>query len=469
MAALNWFKHDSNSPLISIANKLVMESGENVSSGLFINGQWRESSESLTVCDKFNRTEVGRVAVAGPREIEMALASAQRGASVMAKLPSHRRALILSETSKALINNRESIARLIAKESGKPIRMARIEVDRGASTFQYAAEEAKRVHGETIPLDASPNGEGYFGFWQRRPIGVVGAITPFNFPLNLVAHKVAPAIASGNAFVLKPAEQTPLTAVRLFEILLEAGLPAEAGQLLQGQGEIVGDAIVVNSPVIIAADADLDWAAKRCAMGAFGHAGQVCISVQRIFVESVIESAFCERLVAATHDMVVGDPMNENTDVGPMISEDESVRIESWVEEAKQQGANNLTGGQRHGAIYLPTLLENTQPEMKVMNREVFAPLASLVRCASFPEALVQAGATPFGLQASVFTTNIHQTLQAIKQLNFGGVIINEMPGFRVDHMPYGGNRQSGIGREGVRFAIEEMTNIQTVVIYSPE
>ncbi len=467
--------------------------------GLFIDGQWVDSHNHFPILDKYSGEVIETLPIAAPTQIERAITSAARCTGIMAKLPAHRRADILHRTADRLRADRELIARLIASEAGKPIRMARIEVDRAACTFQFAAEEAKRIHGQTIPFDASPNGEGFIGFWNRRPVGVVVAITPFNFPLNLVAHKVAPAIAAGNAFLLKPAEQTPLTAIRLFELLLESGLPPEAGQLIHGPGELVGEPLVRdhrvhkisftgsesvgrrivqqagikrvtlelgnNSPVIVADDADLDWAAKRCAVGAFSQSGQVCISVQRIYVDAAIEEAFRQKLLHATQAIVVGDPSDESTEVGPMISESEAIRIESWVSEAEQDGARRLVGGERNGSLYWPTILENTRPNMKVVCREVFAPMASLAPCRNFSEALEQADRTEFGLQAAVFTRDLDRVIESIGRLNFGGVIVNEMPGFRVDHMPYGGNRNSGIGREGVRFAIEEMTQMQTVAI----
>jgi acyl-CoA reductase-like NAD-dependent aldehyde dehydrogenase len=470
-----------------------------VNSGLFIGGEWRQGAGTLEVTNKYTGAIVGAVATAGPQQIEIALASAQRGAEVMAAMPAHRRSTILSKCSALLAERRETIARLIATEAGKALKLARVEVDRAAMTFQLGAEEARRIHGETLALDAVPAGEGYFGFWWRKPVGVVGAITPFNFPLNLVAHKLSPAIASGNAFILKPAEQTPLTAAMLLEILLEAGLPPEAGQLLQGDGETVGDAIVTDprvakvsftgsaavgrtilsragikrvtlelgnsSPVIVAPDADLDFVAKRCATGAFAYAGQVCISVQRIFGDRSIHSPLAERLVAATKSMVVGDPLREDTDVGPMIAESEAERVQDWVGEARQGGAKVLAGDVREGAVYHPTLLDDTQPDMRVMKDEVFAPVASVIASPGFEESLRLANATGYGLQAAVFTRDLDRVLHAIRKLDFGGVIVNDMPGFRADHMPYGGVKNSGLGREGVRFAIEDMTAIQTVAI----
>ncbi|MGN6545678.1 MAG: aldehyde dehydrogenase family protein [Aureliella sp.] len=467
--------------------------------GLFIAGKWEAGERTVEVKNKYSLETIGQVAVPSAGDIDRALASAVRGAKAMAELPTYRRVEILAKTSAHMAEHREELARTIAAEAGKPLKFARGEVDRAVTTFQLASEEARRIHGETLAMDAVPNGEGFFGFWWRKPVGVVGAITPFNFPLNLVAHKLAPAIAAGNAFVLKPAELTPLTAVTLMEILLECGLPPEAGQLLPGSGKTVGQAIVTDSrvgkvtftgsatvgqqilaqagikkvtlelgnssPVIVAPDADLDYVAKRCAIGAFAHSGQVCISVQRIFGDRTIEGELRDRMVEATRSIVVGDPLDEQTDVGPMIAEKEAERIEQWVQEAERQGARRLIGGQREGAIYYPTLLEHTRPEMKVINQEVFAPVASLIACPDFEESLRQANATGYGLQAAVFTRDINRVLEAIRELDFGGVIINDMPGFRVDHMPYGGNKQSGLGREGVRFAIEEMTNIQTVAI----
>jgi acyl-CoA reductase-like NAD-dependent aldehyde dehydrogenase len=372
-------------------------------------------------------------------------------------------------------------------------------VDRAISTFTIAAEEAKRVHGETIPLDAVPAGEGYFGFWLRRPVGVIAAISPFNFPLNLVAHKVAPAIAAGNTVVLKPASTTPITAVKLCEILQVAGLPAGAINLVVGSGSTVGEWLVTDSqvdkitftgsppvgehilsvagikkvtlelgntsPVIIAPDADLDLVAKRCAVGAYYNSGQVCISVQRIYSQEGICDPFTEKFVQASEDMVVGDPLDERVDVGPMIDLGEVERIENWIEEARQGGAQVLTGGKREESVYWPTVLTDVNQGMKVVKQEAFAPVASVISYEDFEEALELADATDYGLQASVFTSDIQRVFQAIKRLNFGGVMINETPAYRADHMPYGGNRRSGLGREGLRFAVEEMTNIQMVAI----
>ncbi|MDP2313118.1 MAG: aldehyde dehydrogenase family protein [Pseudomonadota bacterium] len=468
-------------------------------SGLFIGGEWTAGGPPIEVRNKYDGTVYAALASARPEDVDAAIAAAVRAAPEMARMPAWRRGEILARASEGIRARREELARIIATEAGKALKFARVEVDRAVQTFAVAAEEAKRLHGETIPLDAAPAGEGYFGFWQRRPIGVVVAIAPFNFPLNLVAHKVAPALAAGNAVVLKPATSTPLSSVALCEILHAAGLPPGALNLVVGSGATVGDRLVADprvgkvtftgsapvgrhilaragikkvtlelgnaSPVIVASDADLDLVAKRCALGAFYNSGQVCLSVQRVYGDRRIAEPFLEKFAQATEAMVVGDPLDERVDVGPMIDLKEAARAETWVDEAVSEGARVVAGGRREGAVYWPTLLDHVRPGMKVIDQEVFAPVASFVPYDDFEEALAAANASDYGLQASVFTRDINRVLSAIRTLDFGGVIINDTPTFRVDHMPYGGMRQSGIGREGVRFAMEEMTNIQVVAI----
>jgi acyl-CoA reductase-like NAD-dependent aldehyde dehydrogenase len=466
---------------------------------LFIDGQWTGRGPLLEVTNKYTGEVFAALPQAGREEVEAGIDAAARAAPVMADLPAHKRYEILSRAAALIRERREEFARTIAIEAGKALKFARIEVDRAIGTFVFAAEEAKRMHGETIPLDAIPSGEGYFGFYVRRPVGVIVAITPFNFPLNLVAHKVAPALAAGNTLVLKPASWTPITAVLLCQVLEQAGLPAGAVNLIVGPGGTIGQWLVTDprvakvtltgsvpvgrqilamagikkvtlelgntGPVIIAPDADLEYAAKRCAVGAYYNSGQVCISVQRIYSQKPVYEAFTDGFVQASQAMVVGDPLDERVDVGPMIDEKEAKRIEGWVAEARDGGAQVLTGGARQGAVYQPTVLTNVAPSMKVVADEAFAPIASVIACDDFEEALRQADATTFGLQASVFTRDLQRVAQAVRRLNFGGVIINDSPAFRADHMPYGGNRQSGLGREGVRFAMEDMTNIQMVAI----
>lgn len=466
---------------------------------LFIDGQWVDGGPLLEVKNKYNGQIIGAVPSARREDVDSALAAAQRATVVMADLPAYKRSEILLRAATLITQKKDDFARTIAAEAGKALKFARAEVERAINTFTIAAEEAKRLHGETLPLDAVPAGEGYFGFWTRRPVGVIAAISPFNFPLNLVAHKVAPALAAGNTLVLKPASTTPLTAVLLCQVLQEAGLPAGALNLVVGSGGTVGEWLVTDprvdkvtftgspevgrhilsvagikkvtlelgntSPVVIAPDADLDFVAKRCAVGAFYNSGQVCISVQRIYSQKQVYEPFVEKFVAASQAMVVGDPLDERVDVGPMIDLKEAERIENWVGAAQGAGAAVLTGGLREGSIYYPTVLTNVNAAMKVVAEEAFAPVASVIACDDFDESLRQANDTKFGLQVGVFTKDIDRVLKAIKHLNFGGVIINDTPAFRADHMPYGGNRQSGLGREGVRFAMEEMTNIQMVAI----
>lgn len=466
---------------------------------LFINGQWVDGGIPLEITNKYNGQVIGTLPTARREDVEAAVAAAKQAEDVMTEIPAYKRSEMLARTAALIRARKDEFARSIAAEAGKALKYARAEVERAVSTFVIAAEEAKRLHGETIPLDAVAAGEGYFGFYVRRPVGVIAAISPFNFPLNLVAHKVAPALASGNTLVLKPASTTPLTAVKLCEILEEAGLPAGVINLVIGPGSTVGEWLVTdprvdkitftgspavgrqitsvagikkvtlelgnNSPVIIAPDADLDYVAKRCAVGAYYNSGQVCISVQRIYSQKQVYEPFTEKFVKASEAMVVGDPLDERVDVGPMIDPKEVDRIEGWVQEAANSGAKVLTGGKRDGAVYYPTVLSDVKADMKVVAEEVFAPVASVIACDDFEESLQQANETKFGLQVGVFTRDIDRVFKAIKRLNFGGVIINDTPAFRADHMPYGGNRQSGLGREGVRFAMEDMTNIEMVAI----
>ncbi|MFZ5476136.1 MAG: aldehyde dehydrogenase family protein [Myxococcota bacterium] len=466
---------------------------------LFIAGKWVEGGEREAVLNKYDGREIGSVPKARPEDVDAAIAAAERAASMLADMPAHQRGALCAKIASGLAARREEIARVIAGEAGKALKFARVEVDRAVNTFSVASEEAKRIHGETIPLDAAPAGEGVFGWWQRRPVGVVAAIAPFNFPLNLVCHKVAPALAAGCPVVLKPAELTPLSAVLLCQVMEAAGVPPGAINLVCGHGPDVGEPLVVDprvrkvtftgsaevgrrilsvagikkvtlelgntSPVIVAPDADLELVAKKCALGAFYNSGQVCLSVQRIYGDRRIADDFRASFVKAAEAMVVGDPLDERVDVGPMIDPKEVRRAASWVDEAVAGGAKVLTGHRVTGNVYVPTVLTDVSPAMKVIAKEVFAPVASVIPYDDFEDALRQADATEYGLQAAVFTKDISRVFRAIRGLDFGGVIVNDTPTFRVDHMPYGGTRQSGLGREGVRFAIEEMTNIQVVAI----
>jgi acyl-CoA reductase-like NAD-dependent aldehyde dehydrogenase len=467
---------------------------------LLIDGQWtRGGGPLLPVTNKYTGDEIAAVPVARREEIDAALDAARRAAPVMAALPGHKRCDILRRATALLLERQEDLARTVAAECGKAVKFARSEIIRAAGTFEIAAEEARRIHGETVATDAIPDGEGYFGFWTRRPVGVIAAITPFNFPVNIVAHKLAPALAAGNALVFKPAEVTPLTATKIVQILQDAGLPPGALNLIQGDGPGVGEPLISdprvdmisftgsaevgrlitakagikkvtlelgnNSAVIVAPDADLDYVAVRCAYGAVYNSGQVCLSVQRVYSDEAVYEPLLERFVKQMQGMVVGDPLDDRVDLGPMIDVKEAERVERWVGEAQAGGAQVAVGGRRDGAVYWPTVLTDVRPGMRVVKDEVFGPLFSVIEYGGFEEALRQADDTQYGLQIGVFTRDVNRVFQAVKALNFGGVIINDAPVFRLAHMPYGGNRQSGLGREGVRFAMEEMTNIQMVAI----
>ena len=465
--------------------------------GMLVEGKWETGTETISVVDKYSDEVIGTVPAAAKTDVERAIGAAAKAFPAYAQLPAHRRGKILARTAELLEKYQEDIATMICREAGKAWKFSLLEVARAIETFQFAAEEAKRIHGETVPMDASAGGENRMGFYIRTPVGVIGAISPFNFPLNLVGHKVAPALAAGNTVVLKPATTTPLTAVRLGEILMEAGLPDGVFNLIFGGGGTVGDWLVTdprvakitftgsppvgerimsraglkkvtlelgnNSGTIIEEDADIDQAVPRCVVSSFANSGQICISLQRLYLHEKIADQFTEKFLAATARLKVGNPLERDCDVGPMISEEEAERAESWMKEAVAQGAKVLIGGKREGRMLWPTVMTDVKPDMKVMCQETFAPQVSLVRYRSFPEALELLADSPYGLQAGIYTRDIKKAFQAIQRVDVGGMMVNDTSIFRVDQMPYGGNKMSGIGREGVRFAIEEMTNIRMV------
>ncbi len=466
---------------------------------LLIDGKWVQGANTAPIYNPYSNEKIGLVPETSPEQVDLAIASAFENRSIMEEMPIYRRAEILEETARLLSENKKKMIKRIVLESGKTWKWAEVEVVRGIENLKFAAEASKNLHGETVPLDASKGSEGRMGFWFRVPVGVVGAIAPFNFPLNLVIHKVAPAIAAGNTVVLKPATNTPGPAQLLVELLLKAGLPATAIQFLCGKGSVVGEAIArderiakitftgspmvgkhltticglkkltlelgSNSGVIIDESADLDWAVARTVMGGFAFSGQVCISVQRIYVHKKIANAFIERFVSETKKQKIGDPMDPGTDVGPMISEQEAKRVEEWIKEAVNKGAKLLTGGNRKGCVLEPTVLTDVQNDMRVMNQEVFGPVVSIVTFDDFKEAIRLVNDSRFGLQAGLFSGNFQNIMYAIKKLDVGGVMVNDVPTYRVDQMPYGGVKESGIGREGARFAVEEMTNIKMVML----
>jgi glyceraldehyde-3-phosphate dehydrogenase (NADP+) len=464
----------------------------------FSHGEPRRSDEAFEVRAPYDGAVVGLTYRASERDLEAAMAATEKAFEQTRALPSHRRAEILHRVATTLTARQEEIARILALEAGKPIKAARTEVGRSIFTFTHAAEEATRIEGEWLPLDLTAASEGRWAIVRRFPLGPMAGITPFNFPLNLVAHKIGPAIASGNSMVLKPASQTPLTALTLAQIFHEAGLPAGGFNVLPCAPQ-VAEALATderlklltftgspavgwelkqkagrkrvtlelggNAGVIIHHDADLAYAAERCAFGGFTYAGQTCISVQRIFVHERIYDEFTERFLAFTRQLRVGDPLDELTDVGPMINLGEAERAARWVEEAVAGGAQLLCGGERDGALMLPTVLAATDPVMRVNCQEIFAPVVTLARYRDFDRAVEQVNHSHYGLQAGLFTSDLRAIFRAFERLDVGGVIVGDVPTYRADHLPYGGVKQSGQGREGIRYAIEEMTERKVMVL----
>ncbi len=465
---------------------------------LFIDGEWIESRNYTPLLSPYSREIIAQIPVATEEETEHAIESAYRAKNVLAKKPAYQRAKILESLCRLLEERLEEAAQIIALESSKPIAFARTEVARTIETYKFAAEEAKRIHGETIPLDAAPGGEGRVAYTVREPVGVVGAITPFNFPMNLVAHKVGPAIASGNTIVLKPATQTPLSSLFLAELLQEAGLPAGALNVVTGSGSLVGNKIVTdprvnmitftgspgvgigirnkaglkrvtlelgsNSAVIIDKGVDIDKMISRCVSGAFANQGQVCISLQRVYAHEDVYDQFVEKFIGETKKLKIGNPLDSKTDISALISPNDVQRILHWIEEAEQGGAKIATGGKAEGNIVYPTVILNADPRLKVSCQEVFAPIVLINKVKSVEEAIDQVNDSRFGLQAGIYTENVYTALDAAEKLHVGGVMINDIPTFRVDHMPYGGVKESGFGREGIKYAIEEMTELKLIV-----
>ncbi|ASI72672.1 MULTISPECIES: aldehyde dehydrogenase family protein [Bacillus cereus group] len=468
---------------------------------LYINGNWKSVNTYKPLYAPYSEETLAEIAQGTEEDVKEAVTAAKNAMTKMNTLSAYDRATILEKVAQKMDERREEFAEIIAKEAAKPIRAARGEVDRTVQTYKFAAEEAKRIYGETLPLDAAPGADGRIAYTIRKPIGVIGAITPFNFPLNLVAHKVGPAIAAGNTVVLKPADQTPLSSYALVELFEEAGLPNGALNIISGPGPTVGEAIVKNdyvasitftgSPkvgigikqkaglkrvtlelgsnaaVIIDEDVELtDEIIERVKWGAFVNNGQVCISVQRVFVHDTKIHEFLSKLKKAMESVVVGDPLLEETDVSALISKKDVERIDMWVQEAIKEGATVLCGGKKQDArIFEPTVLTNVPDHVSVQCQEVFGPLMTVNTFKEFDEAIEQVNNSRYGLQAGVFTNNLFKAMRAIDELEVGGVMINDIPTFRVDHMPYGGVKESGTGREGIKYAIEEMTEMKLVCI----
>jgi acyl-CoA reductase-like NAD-dependent aldehyde dehydrogenase len=463
---------------------------------LLIDGEGVETGEWLEVRSPYSGDVVARVAKGGADETRRALDAAAR--ALTEPLPAHKRAEILVKVAGLIGRRHEEVARTISDEAGKPIKTARVEASRAMSTYTFAAVEARKLAGEMIPFESAQAGEGKLGFTVRKPIGIVGAISPFNFPCNLVAHKLAPALAAGCPVVLKPASQTPLSALLLAELEQEAGLPAGWLNVIVGPASAIGDVLVEDervklitftgsggvgwklaerapqkrvklelgnsTPVIVAADANVEAAATKLAANAFAFAGQSCISVQRIYVERPSYDAFVQAFVPKVEALNVGDPADDETDVGPVIDADARTRIVEWIEAAQSSGAKLLAGGEEGGLIK-PTVLAEVADDQKVSCEEVFGPVVIVNPVDSVDEGIDRANGTRFGLQAGIFTASLDSALRAADRLDFGGVIVNEAPTFRSDQMPYGGIKASGNTKEGPAWAVREMTEERLVVI----
>lgn len=464
---------------------------------LWIGGQFRATLHYKELKSPYSHEKLADVATASSDDVLEAISSAHAAAKKMADLTAHQRAEILERVAGLLKEEKEECARIIAREAAKPLKAARAEVDRTIMTYSFAAQEARRIHGETVPMDAAPGGEGRIAFTVKEPLGVIAAITPFNFPMNLVAHKVGPAIATGNSVVLKPASQTPLSAYKIAELFHKAGLPEGALNVVTGSGSTVGDVLMKddrikmitftgspevgkyirensglkkvtlelgsNSAVIVDEGINIEKVVPRIVTGAFAYQGQVCISVQRIFVHEAIFDAFVEFFVTETRKLKMGNPINEETDISAMISVEDTERAGNWVKEATDNGAILASGGIYEQGIFQPTVLLNVPLHEKVSCEEVFAPVVHINRFQSFEEAIDLVNDSKYGLQAGVFTNDIHKALQGARKLEVGGVMINEIPTFRVDQMPYGGVKMSGMGREGIKYAAEEMTELKLI------
>ncbi|TGV30996.1 aldehyde dehydrogenase family protein [Mesorhizobium sp. M00.F.Ca.ET.186.01.1.1] len=468
---------------------------------LYINGQWKEANEYAQLYSPYSGELLAEIAQADEADVDEAIRAAAAAAKTMAKLPASQRALILEKAVAIMEARKEELAVILAQEAAKPLRTGRVEIARTIQTYKFAAEEAKRIHGETVPLDAAPGGEGRLAFTVRKPIGVVGAITPFNFPFNLVAHKVGPAIAAGNTVVLKPASQTPLSSLVLADIFAEAGLPEGALNILPGKGAVVGEKLVSdsriaaitftgspavgiamknkaglkrvtlelgsNSAVIIDQTVEITQAlVDRCVVGAFSFSGQVCISLQRVYIHQSKYEEFLDKFKTATEKLVLGDPLQEATDMSSVISAKDHERMGAWVQEAVQAGAQVVTGGKAvNERLFAPTILTNVSAHSSVSCQEVFGPIVVVTPFEAIGEAIEAVNDSRFGLQAGIYTSDIHAAMRAAEELEVGGVMINDIPTFRVDNMPYGGVKDSGFGREGIKYAVEEMTELKLIAI----
>jgi len=464
---------------------------------MLVGENWVDKDEKIEVLNPFNNELVDTVPSGDEGDVDAAFRAAEEGFKINRDLPVHQRISLLYKTAEIISNNQEEFARIIASEGSKTIREARKEASRCIDTITISAEEARRVVGETIPFDSREGSENRLGYYYRFPIGIIVAITPFNDPLNLVAHKVGPAIAGGNSVVLKPATVTPLSALKLGEAFIEAGLPWKILNIVTGRASKIANALVTdprgrmisftggteagldivkkaglkkigmelgsNSPVIVMDDADLDQAAELSVSGAFWAVGQNCIGVQRIYIHEAVYGEFEKLFVERTKKMKVGFQLDEETDMGPMITEEEAARVEKWVEEASQEGAELLTGGKRKGTLFEPTVFKDMPEAAKLNCEEVFGPVVNLYKISTLEEAIEKANSVKYGLHGAIFTRSLDNAFKAIKGLEVGGVMVNDSTDYRIDMMPFGGVKWSGLGREGIKFALLEMTEPKLV------
>ncbi len=467
---------------------------------LWMADKWVEPDRYVPLNNPHTGEVIAEIGYASVKQAKEAIETAATSFESFRDTPIYERADILFKVAQIIGERKEEAAQIIAKESAKPIKAARNEIDRTVQTYQLSAEAAKNMHGEVIPMDAVPHGENHTAYVVRHPLGVVSAITPFNFPFNLVAHKVGPSIAAGNAMVLKPAEKTPLSSLFLAEVFQEAGLPAGVLNIIPGDGKELSEVLTThekvsfitftgsprvgkliraqaglrkvtlelgsNSPLLIDqgfSEADLDKIAQQTTTGAFSYNGQVCISIQRIYVHTSLFEPFVQRLVTHVKGLKIGDPMEEDTDISALINEDSAKRLKSWVEQAVGAGAKIRVGGTFDKTIMYPTVLTDVPREAELNDQEAFGPVVSVTPFEKWEDAIRMANDSKFGLNAGAFTKDIQRALKAAKELQTGGVLINEIPTFRVDQMPYGGVKESGVGREGVRYAMEDMMDLKLV------
>ncbi len=465
---------------------------------MLINGKLTDKKNKITVSNPFNNEILDQVPLGDVSDVKDAIYAANKAKKSMEEMSSRKLSRILYDIHQELKEKSKEISKLICLETGKPIRDSKMEMDRSLQTLLFAAEESKRIHGETIPMDAAIAGKSVFGFTMRIPLGVVAAITPFNYPVNLAIHKLAPALAAKNTVVFKPSTKAPLSALKMAEIM-DHHLPDGAVNAITGSGEIVGDEIVTspmvnkisftgsiptglsiaqkagmkkltlelggNDPLLVMDDADLDAAVTATVSGSYLNAGQVCIAVKRIILHEKIADQFVDQLVLKTKKIKMGDPMDPQTDMGPLIDERAAVHVENMVNDAAQNGAQLLCGGKRSGAFYEATVLDNVNKEMKIVKNETFGPVSPIIRVKNLDEAIDVANNTQYGLQAGVFTQNIENAKKAVRGIETGSVLINKQPTFRTDNMPFGGFKMSGMGKEGVKYALEDMTRSKLVVI----